>query len=314
VARQNQLQRRLAQSTPLAAVDLEGLRARRAAVESEIKGLETRIAAQASAQGPGSGLARVEEAAAAAAAAGDAASSDALKAKLATIKSASLLPAALPEGDLDARRKELLATLDAVEGADPELKLRADDLRRRLAALRPGDTGGEVLNRALEQRRADLLRVGDEITLREAGVAPPASALLAGEQRSLRDALRMVEGRLAELSRAPAPKAKISDEELERKKQSVETLTAPCSKCHVFANAAFTRMIPAGRVLVRSTFAHAPHLKQAECGSCHAGVEKSKKSIDLNFAGVASCQQCHTGSKSRDDCSSCHTYHAPVAP
>ena len=313
-ARQNQLQRRLAQSTPLAAVDLAGLRARQAAVESEIKGLETRIAGQASGQGPAAGLARVEEAAAAAAAAGDAAASGALRAKLATLKSAGLLPAALPEGDLEARRKELLAALDAVEATDPELKLRADDLRRRLSALRPGDTGAEVLNRALDQRRADLLRVGDEIVLREAGVAPPATALLAGEQRALRDALRSVEGRLAQLSLGPAPKANVTDEDRERKKQSVQVLTAPCAKCHVFANGAFTRMIPAGRVLVRSTFAHGPHLKQAECGSCHAEVEKSKKSTDLNFAGVASCRQCHAGGKTRDDCASCHKYHAPVAP
>ena len=314
VARQNQLQRRLAQSTPLASADLAGLRARQAAVESEIKGLQARIAAQGSAQGPAAGLARVEEAAAAVAAAGDAALSDALKAKLAAFKSAGLLPAALPAGDLEARRKELLAALDAVETADPELKLRADDLRRRLSALRPGDTGAEVLNRALDQRRADLLRVADEMVLREAGVAPPASALLAGEQRALRDALHAVEGRLAQLSQGPAPKANVTTEERERKKQSAEVLTAPCAKCHVFANAAFTRMIPAGRVLVRSTFAHAPHLKQADCGSCHPGVEKSKKSTDLNFTGVASCRQCHTGGKTRDDCASCHKYHAPVAP
>ena len=314
VARQNQLQRRLAQSTPLAAVDLDGLRARQAAVESEIKGLQARIAAQANAQGPAAGLTRVEDAAAAAEAAGDKATSDALKAKLAAIKSANLLPAALPEGDLDARRKELLGALDAVETADPQLKLRADDLRRRLAALRPGDTGTEVLTRALDQRRADLLRVGDEIVLREAGVAPPASALLAGEQRALRDALASVQKRLAQISEGPAPKANVTAEERERKKGSAEALVAPCAKCHVFANAAFTRMIPAGRVLVRSTFAHGPHLKQAECGACHAGVEKSKKSVDLNFAGVASCRQCHTGGKTRDDCVSCHTYHAPVAP
>ena len=70
LARQNQLERRLAQSTPLAAVDLAGLRERRAAVESEMKGIEARLAAQAGAQGPAGGLPRVAEAAAAATAGG----------------------------------------------------------------------------------------------------------------------------------------------------------------------------------------------------------------------------------------------------
>ena len=42
LARQNQLQRRLAQSTPLAGRDLEGLRRGRRPCESEIKGLEAR--------------------------------------------------------------------------------------------------------------------------------------------------------------------------------------------------------------------------------------------------------------------------------
>jgi hypothetical protein len=197
---------------------------------------------------------------------------------------------------------------------DPELKARADDLRRRLAALRPGDTVAEALTRALEQRKTDLARLRDEISLREEGTAPPATPLLAAEQRAARDALRRVQARLALLEESPAPKSNVSAEELERKKQSVEVLTAPCAKCHVVKDAALTRVVPAGRVLVRSTFAHDPHLKQAECARCHAGIEKSKLSSDLNFTGVASCQECHAPRATSDTCVTCHRYHPPVAP
>jgi hypothetical protein len=314
MARQNQLERRLAQSTPLAELDLESLRARKAAVESEIKGLEARLGAQSGAQSPAAGLARVGDVAAAATAAGDAAAADALAAKVKELSAAGLLPAPLPAGDHDARRKELLAALDAIEQADPELKARADDLRRRLAAVRPGDSGADVLKRALDQRQGDLLRVNDEIRLREAGVAPPTGALLAGEQRAIRDALREVRARLTDLTEGLPPKPNLTPEELERKKQSVEVLVAPCAKCHVVKDAAFTTVRPAERVLVLSTFAHGPHLKQAECARCHEGIEKSKLSSDLNFKGVASCRECHARGATRADCATCHKYHPPVAP
>jgi hypothetical protein len=314
LARQSRLERRLAQAAPLAGLDLDALRARRAAVESEMKGLEQRLSAQGEAQGPTAGLQRVGDVAAAATAAGDAAAASALEAKVKELSAAALLPAALPPGDHDARRKELLSALDAIEAADPDLKLRADDLRRRLAALRPGDSGAEVLKRALDQRKADLVRIDDEIGLREAGVAPPAAPLLAGELRAVRDALRDVRARLADLSEGPPPKANLTPDEVERKKQSIEVLVAPCVKCHVVKDAAFTPVRPAGRVLVRSTFAHGPHLKQAECARCHEGVEKSKLSADLNFKGVASCRECHASGQTRADCATCHKYHSPVAP
>jgi Cytochrome c3/Cytochrome c7 and related cytochrome c len=314
LARKNQLERRLVQAFPLAGEDEEALRARAAAVESETKGLEARLVAQAGAASPAQGLARVQDVAAAAAAAGDAAAADPLKAKAAELTSAGLVPAALPAGDHEARRQELLAALEAVQSVDPELKPRADDLRRRLAALRPGDTGTEALTRALDQRKADLARLKDEIALRESGTAPPATSLLAAEQRATRDAMRLVRARLQLLAAAPEPKANVTPEELERKKQSVEVLTAPCVKCHVVKDAAFTRVVPAGRVLVRSTFAHDPHLKQADCARCHAGVEKSKLSSDLNFKGVESCRECHTPRETRETCATCHRYHPPVAP
>jgi hypothetical protein len=314
LARQNQLERRLAQATPLASEDEATLRARAASVESETKGLEARLAGQTGSASPAQPLARVQDVAAAAAAAGDAAGAEPLKVKAAGLAAAAFAPAALPVGDHEARRQELLGALEAVASVDPGLKPRADDLRRRLAALRPGDTGTEALTRALDQRKADLARLQDEIVLRESGTAPPATSLLAAEQRATRDAMRLVQARLDQLAAAPEPKANVTPEELERKKQSVEVLTAPCVKCHVVKDAAFTRVVPAGRVLVRSTFAHDPHLKQADCARCHAGVEKSKLSSDLNFKGVESCRECHAPRETRETCATCHKYHPPVAP
>ena len=314
LARQNQLERRLAQAAPLAGQDLPALQARQAAALSEMKGIEARLLGQSKAQGVAAGLKRVDDVAEAARAAGDPKAAADLQARLGALNASGLLPAALPGDDHDARRKELLAALEAIEGVDPGLKLRADDLRRRLLALRPGDTGTEILQRAKDQRQADLARVQDEMALRESGLASPSTVLLAAEQRSIRDALKAVRARLAVLSEGPPPLAKITAEQSERKKQSVEALVAPCSKCHVFKDAAFTRVAPARPVLVRSTFVHGPHLLQAECSRCHAGVELSKKSSDVNFKGVASCQECHAPGKTREDCASCHKYHPPVSP
>jgi hypothetical protein len=76
-------------------------------------------------------------------------------------------------------------------------------------------------------------------------------------------------------------------------------------------------------VLWRATFTHRDHLTQGEtCGSCHAGgegeaawsVETSRESGDLNFKGVASCQECHTRGRVSDACQKCHDYHPPARP
>ena len=91
-------------------------------------------------------------------------------------------------------------------------------------------------------------------------------------------------------------------------------LTAACAKCHLFKNAAQAPVAAAQPVLVRSTFVHAPHLLQADCLRCHPGITKSSKSADLNFEGVALCQECHRRGEVRQECTACHRYHPPVRP
>ncbi len=318
LARLSQLQRRLAQATPLASLDQGALRNRQQSIEVELRGLDARIAAQATASPAASGLSRLAEVQAAAAAAADAGG----LAEAQQLKSAGdALPAgagsaALPGDEFEARRRELLAALDAIEAADPALALRAQDLRRRALALAPGEPGEDVLRRVRTQRQAERQRVMDEQSLRAAGIAPPGEALLEPEREALVRAIGDVQARLALLAQGPAPRAPLTPAELQRKKETVEVLTVPCVKCHIFTGAAMARPVAARPVLVRARFEHQPHLLpvQGDCYHCHGAIRKSKVSADLNFAGIESCRECHKPRSVSQDCQTCHRYHPPAVP
>jgi hypothetical protein len=317
LARQSQLLRKLALSAPLAGLDLEALKAREASLDSEIKGAEARIAAQAGAVDPPGGLARIDEVVIAAARLGDAtarADAERLRSEIGALKGAAAVPAVLPAEEVEARKKELLALLDAVEAADPALKARAEDLRRRLLAFNPGEVGVEMLTRVRDQRVAERARVQDEISLRQAGVASPAAALLAAEQRAIRDALAATQRRLKAIGETAPGTQALAGEAKAARLQALGVLTAACQKCHVLDGPEMLPVRPAHPVLVRATFVHAPHLLQADCARCHAGVEKSKRATELNFKGVESCQECHHPRSVRQDCQSCHRYHPRAMP
>ena len=156
--------------------------------------------------------------------------------------------------------------------------------------------------------------MADEIALRASGVRPPPMALLAGEQRALRDALAEVQDKLARLAEVPEPAGPAGDEIARRKRATFEVLSAACRKCHVATGAALAPVSVARPRLVRASFLHAPHLLQADCARCHAGVEQSKESADLNLKGIASCRDCHRARAARADCQVCHRYHPRAAP
>jgi hypothetical protein len=317
LARQSQLQRRLAQATPLASLDQAALRARQQSIETELRGIDARIAAQATSAPTTAALARLDEVQTAVTAAGDAGRAEAQQLKTgADSLAAGAAPAALPSDEFEARRGELLAALDAIEAADPALAPRAQDLRRRALALAPGEPGADVLQRVRIQRQAELQRVMDEQSLRAAGIAPPGEALLEPERDGLQRAIRDVQDRLALLSQAPAPRAALTPAELQRKKETVEVLTVPCVKCHIFTGAAMARPVAARPVLVRARFEHPPHLLpvQGDCYHCHDAIRKSRVSADLNFAGVQSCRECHKPRSVSQDCQTCHRYHPPPVP
>ncbi len=317
LARESQLRRKLALSAPLAGLDLPGLQGREAALDSEIKGAEARIGAQAGAADPPAGLARLDEVLSAVGRSGDAAAkaeAARLQSEVEALRGAPAVPAVLPAEDVEARKKELLALLDAVEGVDPGLKARAEDLRRRLLAFNPGEVGVEMLIRVRDQRVAERARVRDEISLRQAGVASPVAALLAAEQRAIRDALGATQRRLKEIGEIAPGTPALAGEAKAARLQALGVLTAACQKCHVLDGPEMLPVRPANPVLVRATFVHAPHLLQADCARCHAGVEKGKQATELNFKGVESCQECHRPRSVRQDCQSCHRYHPRAMP
>ncbi len=313
LARQSQLTRKLALSAPLAGLDVDTLKGRETSLDSEIKGAEARIAAQSGAVEPTAGLARIDEVLAAAGPTGGPDADD-LRKQLTGLRGAAAVPAVLPADDVEARRKELLTLLDAVEGADPGLKARAEDLRRRLLALNPGEAGVDMLTRVRNQRTAERARVRDELMLRQMGIAPPSSALLASDQRAIKDALAATQRMIADVGEMPPGTPPLTGDALSTRTQSLAVLTAACQKCHVLDGPQMMPVRAAGGVLVRATFVHVPHLSQADCLKCHPGVEKSKLAKDLHVQGVESCQECHRPRGVRQDCQSCHRYHPQAQP
>jgi predicted CXXCH cytochrome family protein len=69
----------------------------------------------------------------------------------------------------------------------------------------------------------------------------------------------------------------------------------------------------------RARFDHTPHL-MVECASCHAGVEKSRRTSDVLMPAVSTCATCHAPTKGAGaQCVDCHGYHdwtnaQPVKP
>ena len=264
----------------------------------------------------GAGLDRLREVAAAASATGDAeaaAAAQALAAQGEPLRATAAAPLSLPPAEAEARRKEILTLLDATAAADPELRARAEDLRRRLLALAPGEPAAQLLERVRDQRRAELARVRDELALRERGVRPPAVALLAAEQSALKDALAAVRERLAALDQT-SPGAPLDEAARARRRAALELLSAACRKCHLLQDEALAPLHAAQPRLVRARFVHAPHLMQAECARCHQGIENSKQSSDIFLPGIASCRECHGPRAVRADCASCHRYHPEASP
>jgi hypothetical protein len=318
-AQLTRLQRRLALAQPLATLSDDDLKARQTQLFAEVKGIEVRIQAQK--QAAGTPFERVDEALASAYAAGvnnDAAlkdeaagirrDADALRGKAASDK---------PDPAFDDHRKQVLSLLDGIEAADPSLKFRVEDLRRRTLALNPGDSTLDVLNRAKEQRVSERERLSDEQRLRASGPLPPTSTVLLSAGRALQASIEDVQAELKKLDSVPLATAPLSAEDKTRKQESLTTLLSSCTKCHLVQGSNLARVRAAQPVLVRAKFIHQPHLLQADCVRCHSdpdkswSIEKSGSSGDLNFRGIQSCQECHRSRAVRQDCLTCHTYHAP---
>jgi hypothetical protein len=319
LARLSQLERRLALAAPLAALSRDALAERATTLQVEIRGLDARIKGQADAADPATSLSRIAEVLAAVKATGDGTATEEaqkLSGEAEALKGQRVAMAPLSEEEFKARQDELLKALDAIDAASPALKWRTTDLRRRIQSLSSGDSSLEVLTRAREQRLAQLDRVQDEIRLRDSGVRSPGEGLLAQQAAAIRAAIERTSRDLKLFEGPQIVQAGLAPQELARKKGSLESLVAACVKCHEITNGAMAPVRAARPVLVRAKFVHAPHLLpvQNDCFHCHASIEKSKLSADINFSGVQSCRECHKTWGVRQDCQICHQYHPPAVP
>jgi hypothetical protein len=306
------LERRLAAATPFASLDKPALQERATALQRESEGASQRLGALGSAGDASTGVARLDEIETGLRAT-DSAAADEIAKLRASASEKGAGPAPLPAADFEARRQEVLGLLEAVEAADPSLKPRTADLRRRIVALVPGENAADLLARVRDQRQAALDRLKDEIQLRDQGIAPPRAALLDAERRDLQRALGEARTQLATLTAVATP-VTLTDEERQKKRETAEVLAAACTKCHLLKAGAFAPVRAARPVLARARFIHEPHLIQADCAKCHPGIEASKVSKDLNFNGIQSCRECHKPFEARQDCRECHRFHPKAVP
>lgn len=311
-ARIASLERRLAAATPFAALDRTALQERATALQRESEGATRRLGALSGAGDASTGVARLQEIETGLRAT-DAGAAD----EVSKLKAAASAPGAgaapLPAADFEARRQEVLGLLEAVEAADPSLKPRTADLRRRIVALVPGENAADLLARVRDQRQASLERLRDEMKLRDQGVAPPRAALLDADRREIMRALAEARAQLASLALVTTT-ATLSDEERQKKRETAVVLAAACTKCHLLKAGALAPVRAARPVLTRARFVHEPHVIQADCAKCHPGIEASTVSKDLNFKGIQSCRECHRSFQASQDCRECHLFHPKGVP
>jgi hypothetical protein len=353
LARVNQLERRLYQAQPLSGLIVESLRDREAAVREELRRLETRAQALASKSPPDAGLERLAEVAAAAALSGDEgarALAESASREAGLLRQAPSKPVAMPIGEFDLRRQELFGLLDALAAADPGRKRTVEDLRRRLLALSHGETTADAVLRARAQRRLDLDRIADEISLRRTSVPVEARAL--PEQVALEQQLKELRDQLGKFYTFAGTPPSLSVSDRTAKVDSLLKLSGAgsvaagkgerCAKCHVLQEGSLVPQRAAQPVMVRATFAHRSHLDAAlpepslvsrivgslkgtpaaavgpgrnRCAYCHEAIVGAGDAPRTpSIPGVPSCRECHRAGAVRQDCQLCHRYHPAGAP
>ena len=91
-----------------------------------------------------------------------------------------------------------------------------------------------------------------------------------------------------------------------------------CAYCHTVTSGGtnvtpiLAKTVIPDRWLVSGEFNHAKHGMQG-CAECHQSIPKSRDTGDINIPTQQSCTDCHnSGPKGvKNDCNSCHHYHAP---
>lgn len=91
-----------------------------------------------------------------------------------------------------------------------------------------------------------------------------------------------------------------------------------CAYCHTVSREqigitpVISKTVIPDRWLVNGEFNHAKHTMMG-CVECHTSIPKSRETSDINLPTQQSCTECHnSGPKGvKNDCNSCHHYHAP---
>ncbi len=224
----------------------------------------------------------------------------------------------LPREEFEGRRRELLSLLDGIEQrAGDGVRVRVNALRQRVLVLRAGTSGDDdtLRRRRQRQRQLDRLLIERALAASDDDRDDPPAQDASVDRAELGRALAQARVRLAEVERAPRMTAPTTEDERVERANGLESLLAPCLKCHEL-DASRARMAPvriAEPVMPQSIFNHAPHVTASGCESCHSGVRTSKVATDVNVPGVAQCQTCHKRSQVRATCSTCHVYHPPSA-
>jgi hypothetical protein len=224
----------------------------------------------------------------------------------------------LTREEFEGRRRELILLLDAIEQrAGDQVRPRVTALRNRAMVLQPGTAGDDDTRRRRRQRQRQLDRLLIERDLdasaRDRDDPPAQDATL--DRAELGRTIAAARARLDEIERAPRMNAPSTEDERVERANGLESLLAPCLKCHEL-DASRSRMASvriAEPVMARSIFNHAPHVTDSTCESCHATVRTSKYATDVNVPGVAECQTCHRRSQMKATCATCHVYHPPSA-
>jgi hypothetical protein len=224
----------------------------------------------------------------------------------------------LTREEFEGRRRELLLLIDAIEQrAGDQVRARVTVLRSRAMVLQSGTAGDDETRRRRRQRQRQLDRLLIERDLdasaRDRDDPPAQDATI--DRAELARVIAAARARLDEIEHAPRMNAPATEDERVERANGLESLLAPCLKCHEL-DASRSRLAPvriAEPVMARSIFNHAPHVTDTTCDSCHASVSKSKFATDVNVPGVAQCQTCHRPSQVKATCATCHVYHPPSA-
>ena len=211
----------------------------------------------------------------------------------------------------DQHKQQLLHLLDAIDRSiDARVRGKSAEFRQRALNLRPGASGERDMQSVRETKRRLLARVVQEIELQAAGeTVGPSLAAPARDRAALTATLARVRQQVAALEGGGArPPVAATPAARESAVNALDALLTTCQTCHELTGARLAA-VGTSSPLPRVKFTHAPHVIQTKCETCHDSIAKSKKATDVNVPTVATCQQCHTSSKVRADCSTCHAYH-----